>query len=79
MAMGNHPREKFPRENYNGVDTSNRWRSESSMAREEEERIVIENLIIYLFILFIYCHREQSPFRQHASKGLVGLVREPSF
>ena len=37
--MGNHPCEKFPRENYNGQDTlhSNRQRSESSIALEEEE------------------------------------------
>ena len=35
--------------------------------------------IFFFFFLFIYCHREQSPFREHISKGLVGLVREPSF
>ena len=31
------------------------------------------------FFKFIYCHREQSPFRQHISKGLVGVVRKQSF
>ena len=37
--MGNHSHEKFPQENYKGDNTlySNRRRSESSMAVEEEE------------------------------------------
>ena len=37
--MGNHPCEKFPPKNYNGENTlhSNRRRSESRMALEEEE------------------------------------------
>ena len=39
-AMGNHTREKFPRENYNREDNlhCNRRRSDLSMALEEEER-----------------------------------------
>ena len=36
--MGNHPCEKFPLENYNEEDA--RRRSESSMALEEEVKIV---------------------------------------
>ena len=38
-SMGNHPWEKFPQENYTGEDTlhSNRQRSESNTALEEEE------------------------------------------
>ena len=41
MAMGNQPCEKFPPvKNYNGEDTlhSNRRRSESSLALEEESK-----------------------------------------
>ena len=38
-AMGNHPCEKYLQKTYNEEDTfhSNRWRSGSSMALEEEE------------------------------------------
>ena len=41
-------------------------------------------LIIYIekslpIIFFFFCHRKHIPFRQHISKVLVVLVREPSF
>ena len=44
--MGNHPRENFPQENYNGEDTlhSNRRCSDRvPIAVEEEEPLFIEN------------------------------------
>ena len=46
--MGNHPVKNFPHENYNGENPlhSNRRRSESSMALEEE---VEEYIGIYIY------------------------------
>ena len=38
-----------------------------------------KNIEITFFLNFIYCHREHIPFRQHTSKVLVVLVREPGF
>ena len=50
--MGNHPRENFPQENFNGKDTlhSNRWRSESSMALKEEE----DEEILFRYQMFVF-------------------------
>ena len=51
--MGNHHCEKFPQGNYNGEDTlhSNRRRSESSMASEDEE--LIESTISIYWVMEI--------------------------
>ena len=63
--MGNHPCEKFPQKNYNGEGTlhSNRRRSESSLALEEEEVLLSGDMYLFLQIrLFREPNRCSVPF-----------------